>query len=47
VAVTLRTDSLWVRTTDSAGQRQPAQVDWNLKGYLYNAWHRVEIDVRG
>ncbi|MEX0937158.1 MAG: sulfite oxidase [Pirellulales bacterium] len=47
VAVTPRTSRLWVHATDSAGHRQPAEVDWNLKGYLYNAWHRVGIDVRG
>ncbi len=35
------------RATDSAGQRQPERVDglWNFKGYMNNAWHRVNVAV--
>ena len=35
------------RATDSAGQVQPEQVDriWNFKGYMNNAWHRVDVEV--
>jgi sulfite oxidase len=36
---------LVVRATDSRGQTQPEQGQWNLKGYLHNAWHRVRIQV--
>ena len=43
--VTARTRQLIVRAIDSAGQVQPETVDWNLKGYLYNAWYRTPIRV--
>ncbi len=46
VAVDSNTSGLIVRATDSAGNRQPETVPWNLKGYLFNAWHRTAIDVR-
>ncbi len=36
---------LLVRATDSRGHTMPQQGQWNLKGYLYNGWHRVAIDV--
>lgn len=34
---------LVVRATDSAGQQQPAEIQWNAKGYMNNAWHRVPL----
>jgi sulfite oxidase len=39
--------TLLVRATDSAGRQQPEQVGplWNFKGYMNNAWHRVELDA--
>jgi sulfite oxidase len=33
------------RATDSQGRVQPESCDWNLKGYLYNAWHHVSVVV--
>jgi len=45
VPVTSATKELIVRATDSAGNRQPQQVAWNYKGYLFNAWHRTPIRV--
>ncbi len=45
--VTLRqgmTD-LVVRATDSAGNGQAENVPWNLKGYMFNAWHHTRINV--
>jgi sulfite oxidase len=36
---------LAVRATDSAGNTQPENAPWNLKGYLYNAWHRCQVEV--
>ena len=33
------------RATDRRGISQPAEVPWNSKGYLMNAWHRVAIEV--
>lgn len=36
---------LAVRATDSAGRTQPEEGKWNLKGYLYNGWHRVDVEV--
>ncbi len=44
--ITQMTENLIVRATDSDGHVQPASVDWNLKGYLYNAWHRKPIRVQ-
>lgn len=35
--------ALWVRAFDSLGGSQPEKVDWNLKGYMFNAWHKVGI----
>jgi sulfite oxidase len=40
-----KTKELVVRSIDSAGNVQPQQVDWNFKGYLYNAWHRVPVQM--
>ncbi|HEX8153924.1 MAG TPA: sulfite oxidase, partial [Thermoanaerobaculia bacterium] len=31
------------RATDSRGATQPRTTTWNQSGYLYNAWHGVEI----
>lgn len=47
VPVTAATEEIVVRATDSAGNQQPGSVAWNLKGYLYNAWHRVPVSVTG
>ncbi len=41
------TKQLVVRALDSTGQMQPRAVEWNMKGYLYTAWHRVPITVEG
>lgn len=35
--------SLIVRAVDSRGEAQPETTEWNAKGYLYNAWHRVAL----
>jgi len=32
-----------VKATDSRGETQPREMAFNLKGYQYNAWHRVEL----
>ncbi len=40
-----KTTQLIVRAVDSTGTVQPESVDWNLKGYLYNAWYRTPIQV--
>ena len=36
---------LVVRATDTEGNTQPDVPPWNLKGYLYNGWHRVPVTV--
>ena len=43
VAVDSRTRSVMVRAVDSRGLEQPRTVEWNLKGYLFNAWDRVPL----
>jgi len=43
VSVSPGTNGLLVRATDSAGKTQPQHVDWNKKGYLFNAWHHVPV----
>ncbi|MBX3435968.1 MAG: sulfite oxidase [Planctomycetaceae bacterium] len=45
VSVDAVTRDLIVRATDSTGLIQPEVVPWNMKGYLYNAWHRVPVSV--
>ena len=40
-----RTDELTVRATDSRGETQPQKPTWNMKGYLFNAWHSVKVGV--
>jgi sulfite oxidase len=39
--------TLVARAFDCAGHTQPADVSatWNYKGYMNNAWHRVEVQV--
>ena len=46
VTVSENTDQLIVRATDSRGKTQPSRVDWNLKGYMFNSWHKVGVRVR-
>lgn len=46
VPVAADTAELVVRASDSRGTVQPRRVAWNVKGYLYNAWHRVAVEVR-
>lgn len=41
------TKQLVVRAMDSTGKMQPRSVEWNMKGYLYTAWHRVPVTVEG
>jgi sulfite oxidase len=36
---------LVVRATDSRGNTMPERPEWNFKGYLYNGWHRVEVQA--
>jgi sulfite oxidase len=46
ITILPETTELLVRATDSAGHMQPQSVAWNLKGYLFNAFHRTPIRVR-
>jgi DMSO/TMAO reductase YedYZ molybdopterin-dependent catalytic subunit len=36
---------LMSRATDSRGSVQPREATWNQSGYVFNGWHRVEIEV--
>lgn len=36
---------VWARATDSEGNQQPFAVNWNPKGYLNNAMHRIAVTV--
>ena len=45
VPVKSGTGQFVVRATDSQGRRQPETVDWNQKGYLFNAWHKVPVNA--
>jgi hypothetical protein len=36
---------LAIRATDSRGNTMPGRGAWNLKGYLYNGWHRIGVEV--
>ncbi|MCA9269349.1 MAG: hypothetical protein KDA41_12800, partial [Planctomycetales bacterium] len=35
-----------VRATDSSGRVQPKTSPWNMKGYMYNPWHTIEVKVQ-
>ncbi len=37
--------TLSARATDSLGAVQPREAVWNPGGYLFNAWHRVDVAV--
>jgi sulfite oxidase len=45
IALRRGTTELVVRATDSAGNVQAKSVPWNLKGYMFNAWHHTRVDV--
>lgn len=36
---------LIARASDSRGNSTPERGTWNLKGYLYNGWHKVDVEV--
>lgn len=36
---------LVVRASDSRGQQMPRDGSWNFRGYLFNGWHRVHVEV--
>jgi DMSO/TMAO reductase YedYZ molybdopterin-dependent catalytic subunit len=36
---------LLARATDSRGVVQPRDAVWNQSGYVYNAWHGVDVEV--
>jgi DMSO/TMAO reductase YedYZ molybdopterin-dependent catalytic subunit len=36
---------VWARARDEAGQMQPFAINWNPKGYLNNAMHRIAVRV--
>ena len=40
-------NELVVRAVDSSANTQPKDIEqvWNFKGYMNNAWHRVNVDV--
>ena len=39
---------IWARATDSQGNMQPMIVpEWNPKGYLNNACHRIAVKRKG
>ncbi|MBN80476.1 MAG: hypothetical protein CMJ70_10075 [Planctomycetaceae bacterium] len=46
IPISATTKQLTLRAIDSAGTVQPETVPWNLKGYLYNAWYRLPVQVR-
>ncbi len=45
LSVTPQTRDLVVRATDSAGGSQPKRIDWNMRGYLFNGWHRTPVTI--
>lgn len=36
---------VWARATDDQGRAQPFAINWNPKGYLNNAMHRIAVNV--
>jgi len=45
VDVRAKTSEIIVRAVDSSGNIQPETVAWNLKGYMFNAWHKTPVRV--
>jgi sulfite oxidase len=45
VKVSSSVSELIVRATDSSGDTQPENADWNLKGYMFNGWYHVPISA--
>lgn len=45
VKVSSSTSELIVRAIDSRGDVQPQNVNWNMKGYLFNGWYHVPVDA--
>ncbi len=45
IDVTAGTSEIVVRAADSTGSLQPETVAWNLKGYMFNAWHKTPLRV--
>lgn len=45
VEVNADSTEIIVRATDSAGEVQPQTVAWNMKGYMFNAWHKTPLQV--
>lgn len=43
IPINVSTSQLVVRATDSQGQTQPQNIAWNMKGYMFNAWHRTKV----
>ncbi|MEK6234523.1 MAG: molybdopterin-dependent oxidoreductase, partial [Planctomycetales bacterium] len=44
--IPIRKDAvILARATDSSGDVQPQNVEWNMKGYLFNAWHKTPVQV--
>ena len=45
VPLTATTQSLLVRATTTDDESQPRETPWNMKGYQYNGWHKVNLKV--
>lgn len=45
VKVSSSASELTVRATDSRGDTQPENANWNLKGYMFNGWYHVPVDA--
>ena len=45
IDLSLGKHELVVCATDTRGNMMPEKAEWNLKGYLYNGWHRVNVEA--
>jgi sulfite oxidase len=45
VKVSSSASELTVRATDSRGDTQPENANWNLKGYMFNGWYHIPVDA--
>jgi len=45
VKVSSSDSELTVRATDSRGDTQPENANWNLKGYMFNGWYHIPVDA--
>jgi sulfite oxidase len=45
LSLTAGKHELVARASDTSGHKMPERGEWNFKGYLYNGWHRIQVEA--